>query len=77
MKQRKKLIYAKMVKVLQYMPSLLAEVDKGLSKTMYLLEKSVINTIWQLLLPICNWPNIMIGLGSLLLVVPTYLQFQF
>jgi hypothetical protein len=39
----------------------------------HLLEKSVINMIW-LLIPGFDWPNIMIGPGGLLLVVPTHLQ---
>jgi hypothetical protein len=54
-----------------------AEAGKRLSRAVYVLEKSVINTIWPLLLPIFNWPNIMICPGSLLLAVPTCLQFQF
>jgi hypothetical protein len=43
---------------------------------MHLLENSVINMI-SLLLHVFDWPIIMIGLGGLLLVVPTYLQSHF
>jgi hypothetical protein len=42
----------------------------------HLLQRSVIN-MTCLLLPIFDWPNIMIGPAGLLLVVPTYLQSQF
>jgi hypothetical protein len=49
---------------------------KGTAKFVHLPEKSVINMIC-LLHPVGYWPNIMIGLGGLLLVVPTYLQSQF
>jgi hypothetical protein len=52
-----------------------AEADKRRSKGVQLLEKSVINMIWQLP-PVFDWPNIVIGPGDFLVVVPTYLQSQ-
>jgi hypothetical protein len=39
------------------------------------LQKRVINWTW-LQLSICDWSIIMIGPGGMLLVVPTYMQFQ-
>jgi len=53
-----------------------AETSKKRSKSMHLIEKSVINMIW-VLRPVFDWPIIMIGPGGLLLVVPTYLQSLF
>ncbi len=53
-----------------------AEAGKRRSKVVHLLEKSVINMIRQLL-PVFDWPNIVIGPGGFLLVVPIYLQSQF
>jgi hypothetical protein len=48
------------------------------NKTVHMLQKSVINMIWLLVL-VFDWPIIMIAPGGLLLVVPTYLHpmFQF
>ncbi len=46
------------------------------SKSVHLLEKSVINTIC-LQLPVFDWPNIMIRPGDLLLVVATYMHSSF
>ncbi len=48
-----------------------AEAGKKRIKAVHLLEESVINMI-GVLLPVLDWPIIMIGPGGLLLVVPTY-----
>jgi hypothetical protein len=48
-----------------------AEAGERRTKPMHLLEKSVINMIWLLLL-VFDWPNIMISPCGLLLVLPTY-----
>jgi hypothetical protein len=55
-----------------------AEARKKRSKVVHLLETSVKNMI-GLLVPVFDWPIVIIGPGGLLLVVPTYLQcpFQF
>jgi hypothetical protein len=58
-----------------YLLCLLRLVKKP-SKSLHLLEKSVINMI-ALSLHVFDWPIIMIGPGGLLLIVPTYLQFHF
>ncbi len=52
-----------------------AEAGKRRITAVHLLEKSAINMIWLLLIPVSDWSIIMIGPGGLLLVVPTYLQF--
>jgi hypothetical protein len=54
----------------------IAEAGNKHSTTVHLLQKSVLNMIW-LLVPVLDWPIIMIAPGGLLLVVPTYMQFRF
>ncbi len=46
---------------------------KAQQQTCALLEKSVLNMIWPML-PIFDWPIIMIGPGGLLLVVRSYMH---
>jgi hypothetical protein len=53
-----------------------AEAGKKRSKVVHLLEKSVINMIWLLVL-VFDWPIIIVGPGGLLLVIPTYMQYLF
>jgi hypothetical protein len=62
------LILLKSVEVVDY-----ALLSISGSKAMHLLEKSVVNMIWQLL-PVSDWPIIMIGPRGLLLVVRTHFQ---
>jgi hypothetical protein len=53
-----------------------AEVGERYNKAIHLLEKSVMNMIWQLF-PVFDWLIIIIGPGSLLLVLSPICNFSF